>query len=298
MLKQVLMILGIALTIIIHISSVLNGQDKKSLVVLDFKPVNLSPSTVAEFSDKVRSTLRMIPTFDILDRDSVEKILDQGGFQSSQCISISCLKKLAELAGVEQVVGGTIIHTGSTYSVGMRIFNAEAGKVISADVIYVKADDGVLLDEGLSAVVIKVAGSSASIPKAASSIPELSPKESCKSTREILGWVLKSRIKRVTIYYVEYFPEVDELYNILKANRYRARKVDLNTTGLSVKENILRIGRWKGIFEKPHQFVVLNRYYPLEWGAVFIGRKEYREAIFSSFSEDDLPYFVWVDKEL
>ncbi len=120
-------------------------QKAKRIAVLDLQGEGVSKSAAKTLTDRLRSKLVNTGVFHVLERDQMDEILGEQGFQQSGCVSDECLVEIGRLVGVQQMIGGTIGKIGQTYTLDLRIIDVQTGRIlktVSDD--YRGAADGLL----------------------------------------------------------------------------------------------------------------------------------------------------------
>ncbi|MFA4907888.1 MAG: FISUMP domain-containing protein [archaeon] len=128
------------LIIAIFLASALFGQT--NIAVIDFSGNNVSVSDARALTDRLRATLFMTGKFVILEREKMDEILKEQGFQQSGCTSDACAVEVGQLLAVEQMIVGSISKVGQTYSVTARLVGMEKGSLISVGTCDLKGDIG------------------------------------------------------------------------------------------------------------------------------------------------------------
>jgi hypothetical protein len=115
-----------------------NGRLK--IAILNLKNANGVTQGDAELiSDRLRNEFFSTGTVDIMERDQMQAILKEQGFQQSgsTCTDEGCMVEMGKLLGVGRLVTGSVGKLGSMYMINIRIVNVVSGKierVISEDV--------------------------------------------------------------------------------------------------------------------------------------------------------------------
>jgi len=107
-----------------------NQPKKVFLAVLD---LDLSPGIPMEakvsLSDILREQLWKTGRFRVVDRNNMERIMKEQGFQLSDCTSKECAVKVGQLLGVEQMVTGNVTLLGKTYIISVQMTRVETGEI-------------------------------------------------------------------------------------------------------------------------------------------------------------------------
>ncbi|MCX5866147.1 MAG: PEGA domain-containing protein [Proteobacteria bacterium] len=103
---------------------------KVFLAVLD---LDLSPGIPQEaktsLSDILREQLWKTGRFRVVDRNNMERIMKEQGFQLSDCTSKECAVKVGQLLGVEKMVTGNVTLLGKTYIISVQMTRVETGEI-------------------------------------------------------------------------------------------------------------------------------------------------------------------------
>ena len=103
---------------------------KVFLAVLD---LDLSPGIPQEaktsLSDILREQLWKTGRFRVVDRNNMERILKEQGFQLQDCTSKECAVKIGQMLGVEKMVTGNVTLLGKTYVISVQMTNVETGEI-------------------------------------------------------------------------------------------------------------------------------------------------------------------------
>lgn len=118
-------------TIIISVIPLFSQQDKKTrIAVLDLQAEGISESEAKTLTGRLRSKLVDTNVFEVLEREQMNAVLQEQGFQQSGCVSDECLVEIGRLVGVQQMVGGAIGKIGETYTLDLRIIDVATGRII------------------------------------------------------------------------------------------------------------------------------------------------------------------------
>lgn len=102
---------------------------KTSIAVLELKEIGVDKSVSAILTDNLISELSSKDKYEVLEREKINNILDEQGFQNAGfCDDTKCLVKIGNLLGAEKMVTGSIGSLGSVYSLSLRIFDVETAK--------------------------------------------------------------------------------------------------------------------------------------------------------------------------
>jgi len=101
------------------------------VAVLDFELSGGIPSEYSlTFSDIFRQQLHQTGRFSVIERQRMEEILKEQGFQLSGCTSSECAVEVGQLLGVDEMVAGSIGKVGEMYFVIVRLIDVETAEII------------------------------------------------------------------------------------------------------------------------------------------------------------------------
>ena len=134
----------------------LNAQT--SIAVMDFEGKGVSLIEASALTDRLRTELFQTGKYRVLEREMMDRILDEQGFQETGCVSTECIVEVGLLIGVEQMVSGSISKVGNVYSVSARIVNVETGEISKPATYNHVGDIGNLLRFGMKNTAMALAG--------------------------------------------------------------------------------------------------------------------------------------------
>ena len=107
------------------------GTSKKiAVAVADLDGTGLSEQERAVLSDRLRAEIWKTQKFDVLERQKMDAILQEQGFQlTGACDDASCLLEIGRLLPVERIIGGSVGKIGNTWTVTLRMINIGSGRI-------------------------------------------------------------------------------------------------------------------------------------------------------------------------
>ena len=106
------------------------GQEKNTIAVIDFEPRGVSQNESLTLSDLFRTEIKKTNSYVLVERNQVQEILKEQGFQQSGCVSNECAVEVGSLLGVQNMISGSIGKVGNTYNVNVYMFSVETGEVL------------------------------------------------------------------------------------------------------------------------------------------------------------------------
>ena len=122
------------LTLII-VSQFLVGQTtegKTTVAVLEFEGRGINQMEAATLTDRMMSELVNTNAVIMVERNQMDEILSEQGFQQSGCTSSECAAEVGALLGVQNMVSGAFGKLGNSYTIDAKMFSVETGATVRA----------------------------------------------------------------------------------------------------------------------------------------------------------------------
>ena len=107
------------------------GQDR--IAVMKFEGSGVDEITSKNITDRFSYELSKTHRFDIVEREMMDKILEEQKFQASGCVADECAVEIGQLIGVSQIVAGSISKIEDFYSLNIKLIDVATGKIIYQD---------------------------------------------------------------------------------------------------------------------------------------------------------------------
>ncbi|MBT3299547.1 MAG: PEGA domain-containing protein [Candidatus Marinimicrobia bacterium] len=107
------------------------GQER--IAVLQFDGSGVDAITAKNISKRFSYYLSTTNRFDIVEREMMDKILEEQKFQNSGCVADECAVEIGELIGVSQIVAGSVDKILDSYSLNIKLVDVATGKIIYQD---------------------------------------------------------------------------------------------------------------------------------------------------------------------
>jgi TolB-like protein len=105
-------------------------QGKQNIAVLDLDPTGISKNEAQFLSDRFRTELFETGRFQVVEREKMNVILDEQGFQQSGCTSVECAVEVGQLLNVGTIAAGTIGKIEEIYSISIRLIDVQSGAIV------------------------------------------------------------------------------------------------------------------------------------------------------------------------
>ena len=92
-------------------------------------PASYAPA----FTDRLRMEVFKTDAFQVMERNEMDEILKEIGFQMTGCSSNECVIQAGRVLGVGQMVAGSISRIGEIYSISLRVIDVETAKILRVE---------------------------------------------------------------------------------------------------------------------------------------------------------------------
>ena len=102
---------------------------KFHIAILNLEGRGISESEAATLSDQLRGHLVNLNAFIVLDRGTMEEILQEQGLQQSGCTITECAVRVGRVLNVQKIVAGSIGKIGKTYAINISMIDVESSRI-------------------------------------------------------------------------------------------------------------------------------------------------------------------------
>ena len=102
---------------------------KFHIAILNLEGRGISESEAATLSDQLRGHLVNLNAFIVLDRGTMEEILQEQGLQQSGCTITECAVRVGRVLNVQKIVAGSIGKIGKTYVINISMIDVESSRI-------------------------------------------------------------------------------------------------------------------------------------------------------------------------
>ena len=134
------------------------GDTKTFVAVIDLNGIGVSKSDATALTNRLISELFLTQRYTILERQKINEILNEQGFQRSGCTSSECLVEMGKLLNVAQIISGSVGMIGSYYTIDLRRIDVETGEILRAANVDISGGIEEVLTKGLREAVAKITG--------------------------------------------------------------------------------------------------------------------------------------------
>ncbi len=106
-------------------------QELMAIAVLELEANNVEEGEVRAIAERLRVKLaEKRDTFEVVERNRMESILDEMGFQmSGACNTDECVVQVGQILGVQKMVAGSVSKVGILYTLQVRIVDVATGRI-------------------------------------------------------------------------------------------------------------------------------------------------------------------------
>jgi hypothetical protein len=102
--------------------------NKVTAAVLDFEGAGINKMEAVTLTQRLGSELVKTNVLIMVERNQMNEIMEEQGFQQSGCTSAECAAEIGALLGVQKMITGSFGKIGNTYTIDARMFSVETGQ--------------------------------------------------------------------------------------------------------------------------------------------------------------------------
>jgi TolB-like protein len=111
------------------------AQVKITIAVLNFESKNIEQETAEAVSDILGTELFNTNRFNVVERQAIEKILEEHKLQMSGITDMDQAAQIGKMLNVQKIMIGSVSKLGSNYIINTRLVNVETGELDLAEKI-------------------------------------------------------------------------------------------------------------------------------------------------------------------
>ena len=106
------------------------AEGKQTVAILEFEGRGISQLEAKTLTDRLMSEMVNTDAVIMVERNQMDEILNEQGFQQSGCTSSECAAEVGALLGVQNMVSGSFGKLGNSYTIDAKMFSVEPGATI------------------------------------------------------------------------------------------------------------------------------------------------------------------------
>jgi len=91
----------------------------------------VSTQEALAFTDRIRNEVFKAGKYLVLERQMMEEVLKEQGFQLAGCTSSECMVEAGKILGVQILIAGSVSKVGNMYTISIRSIDVASGTVIN-----------------------------------------------------------------------------------------------------------------------------------------------------------------------
>jgi len=131
---------------------------KTAVAVLELDPNGVSDSEARALSDRLRIEIFNAGVFEVMERDKMNRILDEMQFHLNDCTTDECAIEIGRLIGVRKIIAGSISKVGEYFTVSARLIDVETSKIEATAIEDVEGSLGIVLTKAMPSIARKISG--------------------------------------------------------------------------------------------------------------------------------------------
>jgi len=137
---------------------ILAKPQKIAVAVLELDPNGVTESEAKALSDRLRIEIFNAGVYEVMERDKMNRILDEMEFQLKDCTTDECAIEVGRLIGVRKIIAGSISKVGEFYTVSARLIDVETSKIEATAIEDIEGTLGIVLTQAIPSVAQKISG--------------------------------------------------------------------------------------------------------------------------------------------
>jgi TolB-like protein len=133
-------------------------QEKIAIAVMELDANGVTQAEAKALTDRLRIELFNASVFLVMERDKMNKILDEMEFQMSGCTSDECVVEVGRIVGVKKIIAGSVSKVGEIYSVSLRLIDVETSKIEATAIEDFEGTLGTVLTGAVPSVARQISG--------------------------------------------------------------------------------------------------------------------------------------------
>lgn len=135
-----------------------------TLAVMTLQGRSIQPDEAEVLGEAITSQLKSLGKYRVIERSQIEKILAEQGFQNSgACDKSECAVEVGRIAGIDQMVVGSVGKLGNTWSMVIRMVSVQTGEILASAQDAREGQVDVLLRESVPVLVSQLLGLGAKV---------------------------------------------------------------------------------------------------------------------------------------
>ncbi len=131
---------------------------RTQVAVMNLDASGIEASAIIALSDRLRYELLNTGRFDVMERNRMDDILKEQGFQQSGCTTTECVVEVGKMLGVARMISGSVGKVGRIYTLSVRMIDIETGRIMISKTEDCECPIEKVLTQSIGNVAMKLAG--------------------------------------------------------------------------------------------------------------------------------------------
>ena len=101
--------------------------EKMQIAIMDFDAKDIPRKEAEKISELIRSEMVSVGEFTVIERNQMDKILKEQGFQQTGCTDISCAVNIGKMLSARKILVGSLMKIAGQIVISGRIVDVEKG---------------------------------------------------------------------------------------------------------------------------------------------------------------------------
>ena len=105
------------------------SAEKTTIAILELEAVGVDKHEAKAITERVQYQIFQSGQYNVVERNQVDKVLEEQGFQQLACTSDQCVIEAGKVLGVQKMVAGSVSKMGDLLTITLKIINVELATV-------------------------------------------------------------------------------------------------------------------------------------------------------------------------
>lgn len=144
------------LILLLSAASLFSQTNKINVAISDLIGQGIDATSTSIISDRLRTELVKSGQISVLERNAMQEILKEQGFQQTGCTSDACAIQIGQLLGVSKIVVGSVGKLGKLFTLDIRLIDVATGKIQYSESVDCKCQIEEVLTESVPKIAKKI----------------------------------------------------------------------------------------------------------------------------------------------
>lgn len=132
------------------------AQNQPNAAVIALEARGITSDEALTITDILRSQISRQGYFNLMERNKVDEILKEQGFQQTGCTTSDCYVAMGQMIGVDKLITGSIGKLGEVFIVSLRVMDVATGRIIRDETEKFEGKIEHVIDKTIPSLVKKI----------------------------------------------------------------------------------------------------------------------------------------------